>query len=239
MIINESFPGRVHAVAITDVGARHTAMGLPNQDCSAFYFQDDQFFMAVSDGVGSCKHAEAGSKLACRISRIAFEHLLEGSLPWNGNAIVKEICALWKSNVPSADPLDYCATLKAAFVKRGLLIAVSIGDGLLLAADSRQQLHAKEKASDFLNETVCLYPGVKEKPFWYQEMFTFPGACAIFLCSDGIANALLENRESLLIETIRSEIGMATLREELTELFEDARLMNADDKTLGVVKYDY
>ena len=54
MIINESFPGKVHAVAITDVGARHTAMGLTNQDCSAFYFQDDQFFMAVSDGVGSC-----------------------------------------------------------------------------------------------------------------------------------------------------------------------------------------
>ena len=54
MIINESFPGKVHAVAITDIGARHTAMGLPNQDCSAFYFHDDQFFMAVSDGVGSC-----------------------------------------------------------------------------------------------------------------------------------------------------------------------------------------
>lgn len=239
MIINESFPGKVHAVAITDIGARHTAMGLPNQDCSAFYFHDDQFFMAVSDGVGSCKHADAGSKLACQISRIIFDHLLDGSFPWNGDAIVKEICSLWTLKVPSADPLDYCATLKAAFVKQGLLIAVSIGDGLLLAADSRQQIHAKEKASDFLNETVCLYPGVTEKSFWCQEMNTFPGACAIFICSDGIANALLENQESLLIETIRNETDIDLLREELTELFEDARLMNADDKTLEVVKYDY
>ena len=80
MIINESMSGKVHAVAITDVGARHTAMGLPNQDCSAFYFQDNQFFMAVSDGVGSCKHADAGSKLACQISRIVFDHLLEDAM---------------------------------------------------------------------------------------------------------------------------------------------------------------
>lgn len=239
MIINESYTGKVHAVAITDIGAGHTALGLPNQDCSAFYIKDDQFFIAVSDGVGSCKHADAGSKLACQISRIVFDHLVEGSLPWNGEAVVKEISALWTSKVPSADPLDYCATLKAAFVKYGLLIAVSIGDGLLLAADSRQQLHAKEKAADFLNETICLYPGVAEKTFWYQEMITFPGPCAIFICSDGIANALLENQESLLIETIRNETDIESLREELTELFEDARLTNTDDKTLGVVKYDY
>ena len=46
-------------------------------------------------------------------------------------------------------------------------------------------------------------------------------------------------KESLLIETIRNETDIDSLREELTELFEDARLMNADDKTLGVVKYDY
>lgn len=239
MIINESFPEKVHAVAITDVGARHTAIGLPNQDCSAFYFQDDQFFMAVSDGVGSCKHADIGSRMACQISRIVFDHLLKGILPWNGDAIVKEICGLWTEKVPSSDPLDYCATLKAVFVKQGLLIAVSIGDGLLLAADSRQKLFAKETASDFLNETICLYPGVKEKSFWRQEMITFPGACAIFMCSDGIANALLDGHESLLIETIRNETSIDSLREELTELFEVARLMNADDKTLGVVKYDY
>lgn len=239
MIINEAYPGNVHAVAITDIGARHVAMGAPNQDCSAFYYHDGAFFMAVSDGVGSCKHAEIGSRLACQISRSIFDQLEEGTIPWHCDAIVGEICKLWSAKVPADESLEYCATLKVAFVKKGMLIAISIGDGLLLAADSKQRIIVKDAAADFLNETVCLYPGVKKEAFWAQEISLFPGKCAIFMCSDGIANALDDDSEIPLIDTIRAETDIDALREELTDLFEDARLMNADDKTLGVVKYGY
>lgn len=239
MIIRESSSRKGYAVTITDTGDRHLAMNMPNQDSSDFYLKDDQFFMTVSDGVGSCKHAAQGSKAACRICRAVFDELTVGNVPWNGKAIVREISNRWKELFPGPNAMEYCATLKAVFAKPGLLIGVSIGDGLLLFADSKQRLMIKESASDFLNETVCLCPSIRDDLFDVREISVFPGRCAVFMSSDGVANALVEDQELLLIEAIRTETGADILVDELGDMFEEICLTNTDDKTLGVVRYDY
>ena len=134
MIINETHKGNLHAVAITEAGAKHTAEDSPNQDCSGFLVEDNGFVLSVADGVGSCVSAREGSMLVCRICNMAFKAVCDGKLPVNGTEIVQWIVQEWRRELRGKNEDDFCTTLKAVFLWDNRIIMISLGDGIGMAA---------------------------------------------------------------------------------------------------------
>ena len=54
MISKEEQRGDLYAVIVTDIGVSHRLSNKPNQDAVLYSFLEDDFVLAVSDGVGSC-----------------------------------------------------------------------------------------------------------------------------------------------------------------------------------------
>ena len=61
MITSREQYGDYTFVTVSDTGVNHNVQGIPNQDAVMFYFANDDFALAVSDGVGSCARARASS----------------------------------------------------------------------------------------------------------------------------------------------------------------------------------
>lgn len=59
-------------VAVSDTGIHHQVNHIPNQDAVDYVVLEDDFVLAVSDGVGSCKKADVGSKAAVSAAKTVF-----------------------------------------------------------------------------------------------------------------------------------------------------------------------
>ena len=127
MISNEENKDGLYVLSISDTGVSHRIAGKPNQDSIAFVVEGQDFVIAVSDGVGSCKHAEMGSRFAVdAVIKLFTENVYKGrnaveDLP---ELIIDE----WLSAIEENNPDDYCATLKAAIKRGNQIMMISIGD---------------------------------------------------------------------------------------------------------------
>ena len=239
MIINESFENGIHAVSISEAGAKHKATNLPNQDCCAFMMDGESFLIAVADGVGSCKYAEQASLKACSICQDLFQDMIKQNLKPDGVMLVETLTKKWLSYLSEKDSMEYCTTLKAVFQLDSKLILISIGDGLLMASSGSKTVMAPSDQCDFLNETTCLSSKLRSSDIWVTDLSVASGICTIFISTDGVSNGIISGQEMALLEELRDHIGTECLRDELISFFNEVRLHNADDKTVGVVKYDH
>ena len=141
MISNEENKDGLYVLSISDTGVSHRIVGKPNQDSVAFVVEGQDFVIAISDGVGSCKHAEMGSRFAVdAVVKLFTEDVYKGrnaveDLP---NLIIDE----WLNNIGENNPDDYCATLKAAIKRGNQVMMISVGDGLLALTSSGMQVIA-------------------------------------------------------------------------------------------------
>lgn len=238
MIINEARRGNLHAVAITEAGAKHTAEDSPNQDCSGFLIEDNDFVLSVADGVGSCANAREGSMLACHICNRAFKALGDGSLPMSGTDIVQWVVQEWRKELNGKNEDDYCTTLKAVFLRDNRIILISLGDGIGMIAIPDQVIMTPKNENDFLNETVCFSSQTNKDSFSINEINVGNSGFVVFLTTDGIANHIIDGQEEGFIRYLLEETTSENLRVELSDFFLNVRALNADDKTLGVVKRD-
>ncbi len=238
MIINEAHKSNLHAIAITEAGAKHTAEDSPNQDCSAFLVEDNGFVLSVADGVGSCAKAHEGSTLACHICNRAFKALCDGSLPMNGDDIAQWLVQDWRKELSGKNEDDYCTTLKATFLWNNRIILISLGDGIGMVAVPGQIIMTPKNENDFLNETVCFSSQTNKDSFSINEINVGNSSFVVFLTTDGIANHIIDGQEEGFIRYLLDETASENLRVELSDFFLNVRALNADDKTLGVVKRD-
>ena len=61
----------------------------------------------------------------------------------------------------------------------------------------------------------------------------------VFSCTDGVTNGLQEGRELELVQEIEKSMDMERLRGELESLIVDISEVSSDDRTVGVIKYEW
>ena len=61
----------------------------------------------------------------------------------------------------------------------------------------------------------------------------------ILVCTDGVANGIQQGQELELVRTIEKEMKAEELREELEKLVVSIAEYSFDDRTVGVVKYEW
>lgn len=239
MNVNEERYGNLIFVTASDIGSNHQRLGQPNQDAVASFCAGEDFVLSVSDGVGSCKKAELGSRFAVDSSVKLFREIKNGFIPFETDIITERLIELWYFSIADGNIDDYCATLKTVFKIVNQVKVLSIGDGFVGISSDGLNLISPTDETHFTNETNCLNAQSSESDFWTADFYldTFK-PYVIFCCTDGIANGILPGKEISLIQEIEKNVHVDQLRQVLEEFLSDVSNYSFDDKTIGVVKYE-
>ncbi len=168
-------PGAGHASL---KGAAHVKDGTPNQDSAVLGMLSlgrlgRTVIMAVSDGAGSARHSQYGSRAACaagvasltrqlgRNSAIAVkEHLLRSALQRAARRARRSVMTTARKMDRSAGPAnanEYACTLMLAVVSQRLVGVAHVGDGCVVAGDGDEwNLLSAPDNGEFANETRFL-----------------------------------------------------------------------------------
>lgn len=237
MILKEEQRGDLYVAIVTDTGVSHRLSNKPNQDDVLYSFLEEDFVLAVSDGVGSCPKAEIGSKAAVATASRVFETVRSNACDLAD--IPGELIAEWKQLLSDEFLDDCCATLKIAMKLSNQLILISIGDGMLVMTSNGFKVEAPSDEMLFANQTKCLSSFVKPEDIWIKEIhLDLHVPYVVFMCTDGIANGLKDGSEYELVREIEGNTPSEKLKEELEQLVIDISDFSFDDRTLGVAKYE-
>ena len=239
MISRKEQYGDYTFVTVSDTGVNHAVHGIPNQDAAMFVFTNEDFALAVSDGVGSCARADIGAQAAVTSVKAVFCLIKEMQAPIDCDEITEQIIDEWKRRLGSTNLDECCATLKAVMKFGNKLMLFSIGDGVLAVTSRGMHCCAPIDTNMFANQTMCLNTGVQTKDFWMSEfrLDTYV-PYVVFACTDGVANGIQEGKELGLVSEIETELSEEELQHELESLVIDISEFSSDDRTVGVVKYE-
>lgn len=238
MISTMEKEGKLTYVSLTDIGVNHKKLGIPNQDAVEIEIVGDDFMVAVSDGVGSCKKAEIGAQTAVSICKRLFKDILSGKVTFDGNVIVRELVERWKQSL-DGKLSDYCATIKTVLKIGKKAALISLGDGFVAITSEGMKMISPNEENAFNNETKCLGEKVCAGDFWTRNFdIDINTSYTVMACTDGVANAIHQGDELAFVEEIERNIGSDNLETELKDFLCDISQYSYDDKTLGVVKYE-
>lgn len=239
MISKEECHSSYTFVTVSDIGSNHRALLMPNQDAAAFFCADEDFVLAVSDGVGSCKKSEIGSDSAVNSCVKVFKKIKNRIIAFEDESVAEELISVWRTSLEAEDIDDCCATLKAVIKIGDSIKAISIGDGFIVITSEGIHLLSPFEETSFTNETKCLSSYVNESDLWISDFHldTYK-PYAIMCCTDGVANGIQPGKEINLVEDIEKATSLEELKAELEELISDISNYCFDDKTVGVVKYE-
>ncbi len=238
MIVKESKKGDLTFVTISDIGTIHQSLNLPNQDSTAFAEMNGDFVLAVSDGVGSCKYAEKGSKAVVDSCINTFHALKAGILSFDSPKIAQAIWAEWQTLL-TEECLDDCgATVQAAFKYGNHIILFSVGDGFSIFSSESKQIASENFEATFLNDTFCLNSSFDSNSFCCKEIpLNENDSFVIVCCTDGFSNGIEANKEIEFVRELETNVTTDTIRTELESFVNAISKISFDDKSVGVVKY--
>lgn len=239
MISRKEHRGDIFFVTVSDIGFNHRINNIPNQDSVGYEIIDKDFVLALSDGVGSCTNAKVGSEAAVNSAKRVFSYIKEKDIKSDLYEIVNRLINEWKLLLNTENLDDCCATLSVVMKFGHRLLLFSIGDGFIAVSSGDIGICSPEDDTLFANQTLCLCKEVNYIDFWAEEITLQNNiSYAIFICSDGIANGIQKGKEIELVKEIETKISDETIKHELESLVLELSEFSADDRTIGVVKYE-
>ena len=166
-----------------------------NQDSFICEAVSNGYILALSDGMGSKKFSEFGSKTICKVLKQEFENEIMplNQLEWI--PFLRKCHAKWIENLKEYDIMQCYATMLVLLVQDNCLKAARLGDGFLsVLVDDIDHILMDQKDDYFANETDCLMAEFDEKRLEILELSfeRFMGAVA---CSDGIEIGIMKEEE--------------------------------------------
>jgi serine/threonine protein phosphatase PrpC len=249
------------AVAVSAKGTKHERSKQPCQDYGDYkILSDGQVIIgAVSDGMGSARHSEVGSKLAVRVVLEELETRDWKSRPEHNrdakaifDHIIKEIRKAFERHaaVEGYSVQMLACTLLAFVATPEWLIAMQVGDGFIVAQAGNENLRLlfKPDKGEFANETTS----VTSSNVFHETKVSVSSNSYGFIClsTDGIENISLIKREdwkpfdkffSPLQRHMESDGSLERKKEDLEKFLNSEKLNQKtdDDKTLLLCVYKH
>lgn len=166
-----------------------------NQDSFVCDSVKSGYVLVLSDGMGSKKFSQYGSKAICEIIKREFEKEVLPLEKLNWISFLENCHIKWIEEVEKYEITQCYATMLVLLVQGNYLKAARLGDGFLsILADDRVHILMDRKEDYFANETDCLMGIFDEDRLEILEIEfdKFSGAVA---CSDGIEIGVMKQEE--------------------------------------------
>lgn len=166
-----------------------------NQDSFVCDSGKNGYILALSDGIGSKKFSQYGSKAICEILRNEFEKETVPLYQLDWVPFLRRCHEKWIEKVKVYEITQCYATMLVLLVQGNYLKAARLGDGFLsVLADDTIHILLDQKDDYFANETDCLMELLDENRLETLEIEfdKFSGAVA---CSDGIEIGVMKREE--------------------------------------------
>mgnify|MGYP002725664786 CR=1 FL=1 len=187
------------------IGPLHVKAGIPNQDSWMARRYKWGNVVVVSDGLGSKAHSDHGSKAAC-IAVFEAAKSYQSNLKANIVDILRLIHANWLVKITPFSPSDCSATCLFALQIAGNITLGRLGDGIIVTyGEDEKSYHIlnDNKQDSFSNYTNSLQrefnPGL-----WETLTIKCAESNAVVMCTDGIADDLLPDKQMNFAQEIYS-----------------------------------
>lgn len=187
------------------IGPLHVKAGIPNQD----YWMARRYkwgnVVVVSDGLGSKAHSDHGSKAAC-LAVIEAAKRFQKNPNTDVVDILRLIHANWLVNIAPYPSSKCSATCLFAVQIEGTITLGRLGDGMIAAlgeTDDNHLILSDDKQDSFSNYTNSLQQDFKPEQ-WETEMIDSSRCNAVVLCTDGISDDLLPEKQFIFAQAIYS-----------------------------------
>lgn len=236
-MMRKLFEGGMFILSYSRTGKKHKELNRNNEDNISYSkMSDDICWIAVADGVGSCKYAKEGSQAAVSTICNLANEIHKGTIKINDlDKIRRFVVTNWKSNFKS-NWNDYCSTINFIILYNDNGIIGQIGDGLISVNINGKDFVMTEETKFYSVETYALGEIVLKKSFRLIKFEKIKYISAI-LTTDGIANEIdkgsINELRGYLVDLIKKDEKQIDL--ELTNWFETLDRKNDDDKTIGIL----
>ena len=168
---------------ISKIGKNHKK----NQDSYLFYQNEDKRLIVLSDGLGSRKYSEVGSKKICEsVKEITEKTDFENN--FNIEIFLDNIHKKWIQKLSNEEKKieDCYTTVLFLICYKNRIISARLGDGFIAFYDkNKEYILYDKKESRFFNETNCLSEIFLFDDWEIEivESSEFEGA---LICTDGV-----------------------------------------------------
>lgn len=187
-----------NSCGISIIGPLHIKEGIPNQDSWMSRRYKWGNVVVVSDGLGSKAHSDHGSRAAC-LAVFEAARSYQNNPDANIVDILRLIHAKWIVNIAPFSPSECSATCLFAIQIKEHITLGRLGDGMIAAFGETEANHlilSEDKQDSFSNYTNSLQREFKPDQ-WETKMIESAGCNAVVLCTDGISDDLLPEKQML------------------------------------------
>ncbi len=174
------------------IGPGHVLESKPNQDAWDSFRFGSSVGIVISDGLGSKKLANFGSKAACRAVKSAVRKQVVTNQTTAASELVANISRCWLEALGPIDPDEASATCLFAYsTTRDSVVAGALGDGCIAIVGNGGSVRviSPDKTSGFLNSTRALSRTTDYRD-WTTIEIPKREVKAVIMFTDGIADDL-------------------------------------------------
>lgn len=187
------------------IGPLHVKAGIPNQDSWMARRYKWGNVVVVSDGLGSKAHSDHGSKAAC-LAVFDAAKSFQNTPDANIVDILRLIHANWLVKITPYTPAECSSTCLFAIQLEAVITLGRLGDGmiaLLGEAEENCLILNDNKQDSFSNYTNSLQQEFKADQ-WETATFESSECKAVVLCTDGIYDDLLPEKQLIFAQELYS-----------------------------------
>ena len=188
-------------------GMLHESGNIPNQDAYSVKRYKFGTILVVSDGLGSKKHSDIGSKAVGKAVNRAVQ-IWNGYVEKDIRLLLPLLVSIWNLEIYPYSQKDCGATCLFAIVANdGHIYIGQLGDGsIYIAIDNELQL-VKEKEDDFTNLTACM-GGFSSYADWsLKDIVVGNRALGIVMMTDGVSENVTEEKKEDFINLLFKRIS--------------------------------
>lgn len=188
-------------------GMLHESGNIPNQDAYSVKRYKFGTILVVSDGLGSKKYSDLGSKAVGKAVDRAVQI-------WNGYAekdirlLLPVIVSIWNMEIYPYSQKDCCATcLFAVIAEDGHVYVGQLGDGsIYISTEDGLQL-VREKEDEFTNLTVCMGGFSSYSDWSLKEVNVGNKPFGIVMMTDGVSETVIDGKKEAFINLLFKKLS--------------------------------
>lgn len=218
-------------------GMLHNTGNVPNQDTYSVKRYKFGTILVVSDGLGSKKHSEYGSKAVGKAVDRAVQ-IWSGYTVKDIRLLLPLIVSIWNMEIYPYSQKDCGATcLFAIIAKDGHVYLGQLGDGSVYFSIDNELKLVREKDDDFTNLTVCMGGFSSYADWCLKDIYVGEKPLGIVMMTDGVSETIIDEKKeefiSLLFKRLSEHENLSKRNNFIYKILSEWNPVSAgDDRTL-------